>query len=67
MIISTFGTKVCDDATAFSRRSVVNINRLVEISPFTIDENFNIPERKIDAELPFSYSNEYLQKVFDAI
>lgn len=65
MVISTFGTKICDDALGYSGGKIVNRNRLVEISPFTIHEKFNGGIRKIKEELPFSYDNEYLLSILN--
>lgn len=63
MVISTFGTKICDDALGYSGGKIVNTNRLVEISPFTIHEKFSGGMRKIKEELPFSCDNSYLLSI----
>lgn len=60
MVISTFGTKICDDALRYSGGKIVNKNRLVEISPFTIHQKFSGGIRKMKEKLPFSGDNDYL-------
>ncbi|MGN0480674.1 MAG: acyltransferase [Lachnospiraceae bacterium] len=64
MIISTFGTKICDDAASYSRNTIKNNNRLVEISPFTIAQECQIPElESIDYD-NYSFDNEYQKLIF---
>lgn len=64
MIISTFGTKICDDAVSYSRNAIKNKNRLVEISPFTIAREFSIPELgKIDYA-NYKFDNDYQKLMF---
>ena len=65
MVISTFGTKICDDALVYSGGKIKNANRIVEVSPFTIHEKFCGGVRKIKEKLPFSHDNAYLYSVFE--
>lgn len=65
MIISTFGTKICDDAVNLSRKTIVNANRLVEISPFTVADKYS-PERECYSDTQdVQCDNPYLNMIFE--
>lgn len=61
MKIATFGSKICDDAALCSRGALVNVSRVVELSPFCIFE-------KGQSELNlagFQFDNSYQKKMFE--
>ncbi len=65
MIISTFGTKICDDAVKLFRKTIVTANRLVEISPFTVAGKYS-PERECWSDTQaVRGDNPYLNMIFE--
>lgn len=65
MEISTLGTKICDDAIHYSNGKIVNKNRFVEISPFTLADEYSFTESdNIIPDIDVQEPNPYLKNIF---
>lgn len=65
MEISTLGTKICDDAIHYSNGKIVNKNRFVEISPFTLADEYSFTESdNIIPDIDVQETNSYLKDIF---
>lgn len=61
MIVSTLGTKISDDALGYARGKIKNVNRIVELSPFSL----NTPYRLENPQNMLDFENEYSEKMFN--
>ena len=65
MEISTLGTKICDDAIHYSNGKIVNKNRFVEISPFTLADEYSFTDSdNIIPDMDVNEPNPYLKDIF---
>lgn len=65
MIISTFGTRICDAAIKYSKNTIENVNRLVEISPFTVAEKYSPDKKSVSDIKAVKCKNDYWLKIFE--
>lgn len=65
MEISTLGTKICDDAIHYSNGKIVNKNRFVEISPFTLADEYSFTASdNVNPLFDIIAPNDYMCELF---
>ena len=65
MEISNLGTKICADSIHYSNGKIVNKNRFVEISPFTLADEYSFTESdNIIPDIDVQETNSYLKDIF---
>lgn len=65
MIVATLGSKICDDAIAYSGKRISNRNRIVELSPFTYEVSHQEAYDNAESKLELVCVNEYEKRMLE--